>query len=273
MPKKGGKKSKGLSFAAPSHCVNVFGVAPGALLVTPAGCEVKVVGMGDKDENLYALFPGNYTTALGDADGTPLADCEGLLRAGYSMNRRYICEMVHIIDGKRVFDPKVPLEHEVTEFASSSEMTSKLLNELFSAAHVPAQQLQDLSLLSGVRVCMRGRVHKRGRERARMRERESEREREREKARARESESERARERERARARESECKRVRERESERERELESESESKTEQERERARARESENEREQDRERESKSEREREREREKDKERERHRET
>jgi len=273
MPNKGGQNSKGLSFAEPSHCVNVFGVAPGALLVTPAGCEVKVVGMGDKDEKLYALFPGNYTTALGDADGTPLADCEGLLNAGYSMNRRYIREMVHIIDGKRVFDPKVPIEHEATEFASSSEMTSKLLNELFSAAHVHAQQLQDLSLLSGVRVCVRGRVQKRGRERARTRERESEREREREKARARESESERARERERARARESECKRVRERERARARDRKRKQdrararESKSEGERERKRARE--RERDQERERE----RERERKREKERDMERHRET
>ena len=36
MPKKG-KKGKGLEFADPSRCVDVFGVAPGAALITPSG--------------------------------------------------------------------------------------------------------------------------------------------------------------------------------------------------------------------------------------------
>jgi hypothetical protein len=37
--------------------------------------------MGKTDGFLYAMYPGNYVTALGDADGQPVADWEELLTA------------------------------------------------------------------------------------------------------------------------------------------------------------------------------------------------
>jgi hypothetical protein len=59
-----------------------------------------------------------------------------------------------VIDGKRIFDPKMPVEHDATVFANQSELTSKMLQDMITDAQVPADQMKELSLLSGVCVCM-----------------------------------------------------------------------------------------------------------------------
>ena len=74
---------------------------------------------------------------------------------GYTLNRHYVRELVHVIDGKRVFDPKMPVEHDATVFANQSELTSKMLQDMITDAHVPADQMKELSLLSGARACAR----------------------------------------------------------------------------------------------------------------------
>ena len=143
--------------------------------------------MGEKDELLYGMYPGNYVMALGDfcnikyhitlsyilwmfcmlcfvyailltsdfsttsslfdnthlnslsltlspslswtgdVDGEPVRDWNELLDAGYRLERQYVREMVHIIDAKRIFDPKLPLEHDGATFSKNLEMTSKML--------------------------------------------------------------------------------------------------------------------------------------------------
>ena len=109
MPKKGGKKGKGTSLKAPDYCVDQFGVPPSARLVTPSGVMVTVAGMGVIDEKLYAMFPGGFLQPLGDEAGDPVSDLEEMLGAGYRLDRRYVREMVHILDGRKVFDPKMPV--------------------------------------------------------------------------------------------------------------------------------------------------------------------
>jgi hypothetical protein len=63
-----------------------------------------------------------------------------------------------VIDGKRVFDPKMPVEHDATVFTNQSELTSKMLQDMINDAHVPADQMKELSLLSGVCACVRVRA-------------------------------------------------------------------------------------------------------------------
>jgi len=148
MAKKG-KKGKGPSYADPAYCVEVFGICNGAKLITPSGALITVVGMGEKDELLYGMYPGNYVMALGDVDGEPVRDWNELLDAGYRLERQYVREMVHIIDAKRVFDPKLPLEHDGATSSKNLEMTSKMLEGMISLSHVSSDQLNHLSMLSG----------------------------------------------------------------------------------------------------------------------------
>ena len=68
---------------------------------------------------------------------------------GYRLNRQYVRELVHVLDGKRVFDPKMPIEHDATMFAKHSELTSTMLQDMVSDAHVPSDRMQELTLLSG----------------------------------------------------------------------------------------------------------------------------
>ena len=89
--------------------VDQFGVPPGARLVTPSGVIVTVAGMGLIDEKLSAMFPGGFLQPLVDEAGDPVADLEEMLGAGYRLDRRYVREMVHILDGRKVFDPKMPV--------------------------------------------------------------------------------------------------------------------------------------------------------------------
>lgn len=74
---------------------------------------------------------------------------------GYTLNRQYVRELVHVIDGKRVFDPKMPVEHDATVFANQSELTSKMLQDMITDAHVLADQVKEMSLLSGAFACVR----------------------------------------------------------------------------------------------------------------------
>jgi hypothetical protein len=62
---------------------------------------------------------------------------------------------VHVLDGKRVFDPKMPIEHDATMFAKHSELTSTMLQDMVSDAHVPSDRMQEMSLLSGAAGCSR----------------------------------------------------------------------------------------------------------------------
>ena len=105
--------------------------------------------MGEKDDMLWANFPGSYMTPLGDADGQPVEDWGELLNAGYRLERNYVREMIHVIDGQRIFDPKMPVDHDAGTFAKSEQMTSKMLGDLIDSKHVEEQQLKELSLLSG----------------------------------------------------------------------------------------------------------------------------
>ena len=82
---------------------------------------------------------------------TNYANAPVLALQGYKLQRQYVREMAHLLDGQRVFDPKMPLEHDATTFTKNAEMTSTILGEMVSDAHVSPDELQQLSLLSGLR--------------------------------------------------------------------------------------------------------------------------